>query len=288
MAVVTIPEGRVAVPTQVGTTYRIVFPAPEELTAANLASAMGCVSTAVQPNIVRGFSLDEGNVDALIEVVEGGHLWSTATLRNRVIGAVDTCLSGETVIPPREYTYDPEAKTWTLDPLYIPETQQTGLGKWGGVLAIGGIVALVGYLALQPRKPVVPARLPKKLPASLAKTPLEKKVLSWLNKTGEDYDNGWVGAYDDLMQGGCQSGIVGELIYTKDTVAFYKKYKDEIKALVVEMMDDMGAKSPAELFGKDWDEEDPFVDGVDNQNLLAWFGFEETARRLADRAGYDG
>ena len=41
--------------------------------------------------------------------------------------------------------------------------------------------------------------------------------------------------------------------------------------------------SPSELFGGKWDGEDIFAEETTNQNLLAWFGFEETARNLAGR-----
>jgi hypothetical protein len=32
-----------------------------------------------------------------------------------------------------------------------------------------------------------------------------------------------------------------------------------------------------------WDKDDPLGQEDSNRNLLAWFGFEEAARRLADR-----
>jgi len=73
---------------------------------------------------------------------------------------------------------------------------------------------------------------------------------------------------------------VGELIYYHDTLAFYKKYQTEISEILCEFMDDMGSGSPAALFGDLWDKSDPLADDTQNQNLLAWFGFEETANRL--------
>ena len=38
--------------------------------------------------------------------------------------------------------------------------------------------------------------------------------------------------------------------------------------------------SPKDLFGDKWDDGDPFARDVLNQNLLAWFGFEETMRNI--------
>ncbi len=117
-----------------------------------------------------------------------------------------------------------------------------------------------------------------------AQTKLEKAVQRVINSSADGDVESWL---TDLMQGGCQSGHVGSLIYYTDTVKFYKAHKAEIKALLTAMLDDTGRTAPAELFGKKWDNEDPFADEAFNQNLLAWFGFEETARILADRNGIE-
>ena len=85
----------------------------------------------------------------------------------------------------------------------------------------------------------------------------------------------------DLMQGGCESGLVGGMIYYKDTLPFYQRHKAEINALLTESMDDFGSHNPADVFGKNWEDIDPLALYTSNQNLLAWYGFEETARRIA-------
>ena len=41
------------------------------------------------------------------------------------------------------------------------------------------------------------------------------------------------------------------------------------------------------LFGDKWETDDPMALATFNQNLLAWFGFEETARRMADALGWE-
>ena len=41
-----------------------------------------------------------------------------------------------------------------------------------------------------------------------------------------------------------------------------------------------GVNKPMNIFGKKWDDEDPLAYYDYNQNLLAWFGFEETLRKL--------
>jgi hypothetical protein len=91
----------------------------------------------------------------------------------------------------------------------------------------------------------------------------------------------------DLMYGGCVSGMEGTLIYYTDTVAFFKKYADEIKEMLKESMKECGYKSPAEIFGDKWDDEDIFAEADLNRNLLAWYAFEETVRNIASEAGME-
>lgn len=111
------------------------------------------------------------------------------------------------------------------------------------------------------------------------------EVKIWLN----DYEQAERdGALEDLLAYGCQSGMVGELIYYSDTYAFYEKHCKEINALLAEMLDNTGCKAPAELFGTKWDSTDPLALDIQNQNLLAWFGFEEAARQLHDNQQAEG
>lgn len=106
---------------------------------------------------------------------------------------------------------------------------------------------------------------------------LKDAVKTWLNDYPAEEREG---ALEDLLAHGCESGMVGELIYYSDTYAFYEKHCQEINALLAEMLDNTGCKSPAELFGTKWDSTDPLALDIQNQNLLAWFGFEEAARQL--------
>ena len=89
------------------------------------------------------------------------------------------------------------------------------------------------------------------------------------------------GYIEDLMQHGCQSGMVSELIYYHDTVKFYEEFKTEIKAMLKESLEETGFKSPKELFGDKQDDEDFFAEEDLNKNLLAWFAYEETIRNIA-------
>jgi hypothetical protein len=115
---------------------------------------------------------------------------------------------------------------------------------------------------------------------SVAGSKLVKKVINVILSKGDNED------IEDFMkntlQHGCISGTVSELIYYSDTVEFYQKYKKEINDLLLETMDQLGANSPSEVFGDKWETEDYFAEDTNNQNLLAWFGFEETVRTLAE------
>lgn len=114
---------------------------------------------------------------------------------------------------------------------------------------------------------------------------LQVKVKEILDEHVEnDYDMEAV--INDLMQGGCQSGLIGELVYYDDTLKFYNEFKDEINELLMDAVDNSGLL-PQDLFGDGWDKSDPLALDTNNQNLLAWFGFEETAFNLARELGFE-
>ncbi len=106
---------------------------------------------------------------------------------------------------------------------------------------------------------------------------LQNTVKEWIN---EQIEEGYTSCVDDLLQNGCQSGMVSELIYYSDTVAFFRRHKKEINELLSDCLDGCGC-TVDELFGHKWDGSDPLAEDTQNQNLLAWFAFEETAQRVA-------
>lgn len=108
---------------------------------------------------------------------------------------------------------------------------------------------------------------------------LTKKVCEYVIEEWNNYDNK-KSIFTDVLRYGCQSGMVGSLIYYSDTVRFYKQHEEEINDMLYETMNECGITSPKDLFGKKWDEEDPLAYYDYNQNLLAWFGFEETLRNI--------
>ena len=83
----------------------------------------------------------------------------------------------------------------------------------------------------------------------------------------------------DVCNHGCISGMVGGLIYYQDTTKFFENHKNEINDLLTEIIKETGLDI-FELFGNKIDVEDPLFLETQNQNLLAWFGYEEVARKL--------
>ena len=108
---------------------------------------------------------------------------------------------------------------------------------------------------------------------------LTKRVCNYVIENWTSYDNKKA-IFTDVLNYGCQSGIVSDLIYYSDTVKFYNKYKDEINELLYCISADCEIFDLSQLFGDKWDKEDPLANETTNQNLLAWFGFEETLRNI--------
>ena len=88
----------------------------------------------------------------------------------------------------------------------------------------------------------------------------------------------------EVLTNGCVYGVVSELIYHDDTTAFFRRHRADITVLLVTVMQDVGCKSPADLFASKWSADDPLCLADENQNLLAWFAVEETLRDLTARA----
>jgi hypothetical protein len=116
---------------------------------------------------------------------------------------------------------------------------------------------------------------------------LKKDVITILKSKAKDYSNDYKSLLKDILYNGLQSGIISDLVYYSDTLKWYNKHKAEIKMMLREAMMNYGTNNPADLFGRNWDQDDPFVEDTANKNLLAWFSFEETAREIANNLGYD-
>lgn len=110
-------------------------------------------------------------------------------------------------------------------------------------------------------------------------TELEKFVADWVNERAQDYNDGAEGVTKDLMNGGCISGYVSELIYTADCRRFVWEFMGDIEVLINELAENIG---DVEWLVKD-------RDGVVNFSFdrIAWVAFEETAHSLALRSGIE-
>jgi hypothetical protein len=112
------------------------------------------------------------------------------------------------------------------------------------------------------------------------KASIESEVINWVEGKLSDGRTCAQSVIDELLSYGCQSGIVSDLIYYRDTCAFFDFHKSEINGLLADTLDECGLDCPSELFGDKWDEEDPLAHDDINKNLLAWFAFETVASRL--------
>ena len=65
---------------------------------------------------------------------------------------------------------------------------------------------------------------------------IKYEVIEWIESRIEDYNN-IEDIFNDLFTGGCESGIVTELIYYEDTLKFYNKHKYEIEIFIDEILE---------------------------------------------------
>lgn len=98
-----------------------------------------------------------------------------------------------------------------------------------------------------------------------------------------DYSEDKKDIFLSIMCGGCSSGACCDLNYYEQTKRFYEEFKHEINELIYKS----GYTNLSDLFGSDWDIHDPLALEEDNQNLLAWFGFEETITNIARKFGIE-
>ena len=78
--------------------------------------------------------------------------------------------------------------------------------------------------------------------------------------------------FKDLLSHGCQSGMIGSLVYYSDTHKFFDTHYREIEEMRYEYEQDFGM---------------PLQPKGDLKNWFAWFAYEETARKLAEELKID-
>ncbi|WP_417822374.1 hypothetical protein [Terasakiella sp.] len=76
----------------------------------------------------------------------------------------------------------------------------------------------------------------------------------------------------DILNYGCISGCVSELVYYSDTHAFYDQYYYEIEELRQSFEEETGCAIEVQY---------------DLKNFFAWFAFEHTAYQIANEAELD-
>ena len=111
---------------------------------------------------------------------------------------------------------------------------------------------------------------------------LTKYVCDYIIKNWNKYDDK-KDVLLDVINCGCESGVCSDLVFYEQTKRFYETYKHEINELLWKSDYD----NLADLFGSDWDPYDPLALEENNQNLLAWFGFEETITNIAYKFGIE-
>ena len=108
-----------------------------------------------------------------------------------------------------------------------------------------------------------------------------------INEWDDEHESNNKNMLLDIINSGCSNGAVHWFTYKTDILEFYDSFKNEIYELLLETLDTCGCNSPTDLFGDKWNNEDPLAFFEDNKQLLAFFGFEETARNIANEFGIE-
>ena len=111
---------------------------------------------------------------------------------------------------------------------------------------------------------------------------LTKYVCDYVISNWDKYDDK-NDIFLDVINCGCESGVCRDLVYYEQTKRFYETFKHEINNLLWKS----DFNNLSDLFGGKWDPYDPLALESDNQNLLAWFGFEETITNIAFKFGIE-
>ena len=82
----------------------------------------------------------------------------------------------------------------------------------------------------------------------------------------------------EILTYGCVSGIVGALTYYYQTEEFFNRHKDEINDMAQELSNDIYG-NPYEIYHN--------FKYECSKNTMAWFGFEEMTRIIADEMGLE-
>jgi hypothetical protein len=88
--------------------------------------------------------------------------------------------------------------------------------------------------------------------------------------------------FTDLYEHGCVSGMIGEMIYYKDTEQFFDKYEQEVQEKLVEYGYDRTHDKYVQFLEIEYLSED---DATYEKNEFAWFLFESVAFEIGSELG---
>ena len=117
--------------------------------------------------------------------------------------------------------------------------------------------------------------------SDLVKEVCDYVILNWDN--WENKKNIFLDVYDH----GCENGLVPGLIYRDRVCDFYEEHKSDINSIYAEALNELGYKTPIELFGSSWDAEDPLALCANNQQLLVYYAYEEVAYKIGRKFGIE-
>tara|TARA_R100001460_G_scaffold11988_4_gene27752 strand:- start:3039 stop:3386 length:348 start_codon:yes stop_codon:yes gene_type:complete len=105
----------------------------------------------------------------------------------------------------------------------------------------------------------------------------ENSIKEWINNNLEK------GQIAEVVQHGCSGGVVSELIYYKDTEAFYEKYKEEIWDKLYDSAQDCDEHRSCLHFMSTFNGGCDVGSDLQFRNLLAWWAVEETCYQLQEK-----
>ena len=86
-------------------------------------------------------------------------------------------------------------------------------------------------------------------------------------------DSSFEEVVEEVLEHGCVTGIVGSLMYYYQTKAFFDRHKDAINELAHELSEDIYGNKYSIYKNLQYE---------CNKNTMAWFGFEEMTRIIAE------
>ena len=86
-------------------------------------------------------------------------------------------------------------------------------------------------------------------------------------------DSSFEEVVEEVLEHGCVTGIVGSLMYYYQTKAFFDRHKDAINELAHELSEDIYGNKYSIYKNLQYE---------CNKNTMAWFGFEEMTRVIAE------